>query len=47
MTAPQPDRPRSQHIPDAQLAVCPDAGHGSQFQYPERFLGHLSQFLDE
>ena len=36
-----------QNIPNAQLIVYPDAGHGAQFQYPARFLGHLTQFLDE
>ena len=36
-----------QNIPNAQLIVYPDAGHGAQFQYPERFLRHLTQFLDE
>jgi len=37
----------SQNIPNAQLIVYPDAGHGSQFQYPARFLRHLTDFLDE
>ncbi|MFE2540460.1 alpha/beta fold hydrolase [Actinacidiphila glaucinigra] len=37
----------SQNIPDAQLLVYPDAGHGAHFQYPERFLKHVGQFLDE
>ncbi len=36
-----------QNIPNAQLIVYPDAGHGAQFQYPERFLKHAVQFLDE
>jgi len=36
-----------QNIPNAQLIVYPDAGHGAQFQYPERFLTHAAQFLDE
>ncbi|MDN8617440.1 alpha/beta hydrolase [Variovorax ginsengisoli] len=36
-----------QNIPDAQLIVYPDAGHGAQFQYPERFLKHAIQFLEE
>lgn len=37
----------AQVIPDAQLFIYPDAGHGAQFQYPQRFLGHAIQFLDE
>lgn len=37
----------SQHIPNAQLLIYPDAGHGAQFQYPERFLKHAIQFLEE
>jgi pimeloyl-ACP methyl ester carboxylesterase len=37
----------SQNIPDAQLVVYPDAGHGAHFQYPQRFLRHLTQFLEE
>lgn len=37
----------SQNIPNAQLFIYPDAGHGAQFQYPERFLKHAVQFLDE
>lgn len=36
-----------QNIPNAQLIVYPDAGHGAQFQYPERFLKHAIGFLDE
>lgn len=36
-----------QNIPNAQLIVYPDAGHGAQFQYPERFLKHALQFLED
>ncbi len=36
-----------QNIPNAQLLIYPDAGHGAQFQYPERFLKHAIQFLEE
>ncbi len=37
----------ARYIPDAQLLIYPDAGHGAQFQYPERFVKHAVQFLDE
>lgn len=37
----------AQNIPDAQLIIYPDAGHGAQFQYPKRFLKHAIQFLEE
>ena len=37
----------AQNIPNAQLLIYPDAGHGAQFQYPARFLKHALQFLDE
>jgi pimeloyl-ACP methyl ester carboxylesterase len=36
-----------QNIPDAQLILYPDAGHGSLYQYPERFVRHVSMFLSE
>jgi len=36
-----------QNIPDAQLILYPDAGHGALYQYPERFVRHVSMFLDE
>jgi pimeloyl-ACP methyl ester carboxylesterase len=37
----------AQHIPNAQLIIYPDSGHGSQFQYPERFVSHARTFLAE
>jgi len=37
----------ARNIPNAQLFIYPDAGHGAQFQYPERFLKHALQFLAE
>ncbi len=35
------------HLPNAQLILYPDANHGSQYQYPARFVGHVNQFLSE
>jgi len=36
-----------QFLPDAQLIIYPDAGHGAHFQYPGLFLKHARLFLDE
>jgi pimeloyl-ACP methyl ester carboxylesterase len=36
-----------QNLPDAQLILYPDSGHGSQYQYPKRFARHVSLFLAE
>ena len=36
----------SQQIPNAQLIVYPDSGHGALFQYPELFVAHTKLFLE-
>jgi pimeloyl-ACP methyl ester carboxylesterase len=36
----------SQNIPNAQLIIYPDSGHGSLFQFPELFVAHGRIFLD-
>ena len=36
-----------QSIPNAQLIIYPDANHGSQYQYPQRFVRHVTDFLLE
>jgi pimeloyl-ACP methyl ester carboxylesterase len=36
----------SQNIPNAQLIIYPDAGHGALFQVPELFVAHAEMLLD-
>jgi len=33
------------HIPDAQLIIYPDVGHGFLFQDPHEFAAEVSKFL--
>lgn len=35
-----------QHLPDAELWLLPDANHGSHFQYVDRFVRRVVDFLD-
>jgi pimeloyl-ACP methyl ester carboxylesterase len=35
----------AQLLPNAQLIVCPDSGHGFLFQYPDLFVDHALRFL--
>lgn len=34
-----------QNLPNAQLILYPDGNHGAQYQYPELFVKHVTQFL--
>jgi len=36
----------SEHLPNAQLIIYPDSGHGALFQHAAAFTGHVSEFLD-
>ncbi|AXI09294.1 alpha/beta hydrolase [Oceanobacillus zhaokaii] len=36
----------AEHLPNAQLIIYPDSGHGHLFQYPELFAQHVNLFLD-
>jgi pimeloyl-ACP methyl ester carboxylesterase len=36
----------AQRIPNAQLIIYPDPGHGALFQYPQTFVAHVTEFLD-
>ena len=35
-----------QQLPNAQLILYPDSGHGFLFQYPDLFATHVSIFLN-
>ena len=36
----------SAHLPNAQLVIYPDSGHGSLFQHAGAYISHVSEFLD-
>ena len=36
----------SAHLPNAQLIIYPDSGHGSLFQHAGAYISHVSEFLD-
>jgi pimeloyl-ACP methyl ester carboxylesterase len=36
----------AERLPNAQLKIYPDAGHGFLFQYPAEFAAELEEFLD-
>jgi pimeloyl-ACP methyl ester carboxylesterase len=35
------------HLPDAELVIYPDSGHGAHHQYHDRFVEHVRAFLDQ
>ena len=36
----------SAHLPNAQLIIYPDSGHGALFQHAGAFTSHVSEFLN-
>jgi pimeloyl-ACP methyl ester carboxylesterase len=36
----------AEHLPNAQLRIYPDAGHGFLNQYPELFADDIQAFLE-
>ena len=36
----------SEHLPNAQLIIYPDSGHGALFQHSGAFTSHVSEFLN-
>jgi hypothetical protein len=35
------------NMSETQLVLYPDSGHGALFQYPERFVNHVTFFMIE
>jgi pimeloyl-ACP methyl ester carboxylesterase len=36
----------SAHLPDAQLIIYPDSGHGALFRHAGAYTSHVSEFLE-
>jgi pimeloyl-ACP methyl ester carboxylesterase len=36
----------SAHLPNAQLIIYPDSGHGALFQHAGAYTSHVSEFLE-
>ena len=36
----------ARRLPNSELIIYPDSGHGSLFQYPGLFVAHVARFLD-
>ena len=35
----------AEHLPNAEIVIYPDAGHGFLFQYPAEFAKRVTEFL--
>ena len=46
MVASSQSRVLAERIPNSKLVIYPDSGHGGIFQYRERFVPAVLEFLD-